>query len=476
MKNKLYFTSLTGLVLLLLAAFCSSSALAGQSFLPPDKIKYPPLEFSIPQAEKIRLENGTVLFFVENRELPLVSISAMLRAGSLYDPPGKEGLAELVASVMLTGGTARLTSREVDERLDFLAASPSITMSLDVAAINFSFLKSDLPDCLDILSQIMRTPVFEEEKLSLAISLKQEDLRRIADNQQRLAFREFNRLLYPEDPRGRYATSDSLKKIIRSDLTAFHQEYFFPANISMAISGDISREEAISMINQYFGNWTSNRPAIKIALAPKETGNGSYIIQKSLPQSAIVTGHLTVSKKEPDYYAFSLLDFIVGGGGFNSRIFNAVRNNEGLAYNAGSFYRARPNYGVFGAYAFTKTASTLQALDLIKKIIKDVSSASVSSEELNGAVKSVINNFIFSFEKPEDVASLHMAADFEDLPADFVSGYREKIEKLTDVDLRRAAAKYLKNIKTLTVIVGDAERLGDFSPANEKPVLISPIF
>ena len=214
---------ISGLAFLIWFAFCSQAVFA-QMQPAPDQISYPALEFRMPQAERIELQNGMTLFYLEDRELPLVSISAVLRTGTLYDPPGKEGVAELTAYLMRTGGTAKLQSDRLDQRLDALAASPSFSMSLDSASVHFSFLKSDLDACLDLLSQMMMHPAFEEKKLQLALALKAEDLRRIMDNPQRLAFREFNRLLYPDDPRGRYMTSTSLKNISRDDLLALDRK------------------------------------------------------------------------------------------------------------------------------------------------------------------------------------------------------------------------------------------------------------
>jgi zinc protease len=474
MRNNIYYYLLVNLTLFLLCEILPLNALAGSTFQPPGKIKYPALGFRIPQAERIVLDNGMVLFFLQDRELPLVSISVMLRTGSMYDPAGKEGLADLTASVMRTGGTSKLPSAEIDKRLDFLAASPSITMSLDSASLKFSFLKNDLDACLDLFSQMLMKPAFEEEKLSLALSLKQEELRRIADNPQRLAFREFNRLLYPDDPRGRYATPESLRKIVRDDLTAFHKAYFFPANMLIAVSGDVSKEEAINKIRQYFGDWKNSQNGLNIASPPIRAGHGVFLIRKQLPQSTVVSGEFTVSKNDPHYYAFSLLDFIIGSGGFPSRIFSAVRNNEGLAYSAGSFYRARPNYGVFGTYAFTKTESTIQALNLINSIMKNIAAGTITQSELEWAKKSTINGFIFSFEQPGDIVSQQMTIDYENLPADHLLGYRKRIEALTLGDLKRVAAGYLHKGKKLTVIVGDTDRFGKLPDSWEKPVFISP--
>ena len=170
------------LLMFLDCGILTSLSMAAEPLTSPDKINYPRLEFHIPQAERVELENGMILFYLQDRELPLVSISAMVRTGSMYDPQGKEGLAELTAYVMRTGGTEKFSSLEIDERLDKLAASPSLSMSLDSASVEFSFLKDDLDASLDLLSQIIRTPAFEEKKIRLALALKKEELRRTADN------------------------------------------------------------------------------------------------------------------------------------------------------------------------------------------------------------------------------------------------------------------------------------------------------
>lgn len=473
MKNKFNVYCITGL-LLLLCGMIVSGASAAQKFISPDKLKYPGLDFRVPEAERILLDNGMVLFYLRNDELPLVSVSALVRTGSLYDPQGKEGLAELTAYTMRTGGTKQLSSTEIDQRLDFLAVSPSISMSLDSASIYFSFLKSDLDVCLNLLAQILIQPAFEEDKLQMALSLKKEELRRVADNPQKFAFREFNRLLYPSDPRGRYATPTSLKQITRDDLIGFHREHFFPANIILALSGDISKEEAINKIRQYFGHWKDSRQAISIVPPPKEPGHGLFFIRKQIPQSTLVSGEFTLSKNHPDFYAFSILDFIIGSGGFPSKIFSAVRNNEGLAYSAGSFYRARSNYGVFGTYAFTKTASTFQALHLINSILDDVVAGSVSQYEMDWAKKSLLNGFIFSFEQPDQIAYQQMTIAFEKLPDDYLINYRKRIEAVTCEDLKRVAGQYLNAKRRLTIIVGDADQFGKLPEKWEEPVFILP--
>lgn len=474
MKNRKTFFPAAGLLLLVIFVMSPPAASAESPWISPDQLTYPALEFRPPQARRIALTNGMVLFHLEDGELPLVSLTAVVRTGTLFDPEGKEGLAELTAALLRTGGTAKLGSGEMDRRLDFLAASPSFSMSLDSASVHFSFLKTDLDECLDLLSQMLLAPAFEEKKIQEALALKKEELRRIADNPQKLAFREFNRLLYPGDPRGRLVTSGSLENISRGDLAAFHRRYFSPANILLAVSGDISREEAIEKIEQAFSNTTIPRRVHDLPDAPKQGARGIFLIPKAIPQSTMVSGELTISKNHPDFYAFEVLDFLIGSGGFSSRIFSAVRNDEGLAYSAGSFYRARSNYGVFGTFAFTKTASTFRAISLIDAILKDAAAGSINQAELDRAKQSIINSFLFSFEQPGQVASRQMMVEYEKLPADFLTSYRKKIEAVTLEDVRRIAAACLNEKIRLTLIVGDKDRFGAWPKHWDPPVQIVP--
>ncbi len=190
------------------------------------------------------LENGIVLYILEDHELPIVNINAVIKTGTMHDPEGKEGVAELTAYVMRTGGTAKLNSAEIDSRFDFMAASASISMSLESAQVNFSVLNKDLDQGLDLLAQILIQPAFEQNKFELARQLKNEELRRLKDDPQSLAFREFNRLIYRGDPRGRFPSHKSLGNIERDDLIKFHRRFFQPNNIMFAVSGDITKEEA----------------------------------------------------------------------------------------------------------------------------------------------------------------------------------------------------------------------------------------
>lgn len=444
------------------------------AFPSPDQIHYKHLHFNLPGAERVVLENGIVLYIMENHELPVINIGALIKTGSLHDPEGKAGVAELTTYLMRTGGTSKLKSDEIDKRLDVMASSTSIGTSLESAQVNLSVLTENLDPTLDLLAQMLMEPAFEQDKLELARQLKIEELRRIKDDPQKMAFREFNRLIYSNDPRGHFSSYKSLANITRNDLMEFHQRFFLPNNIIFAVSGDISKEDAVKTFNRYFGIWQASPETVKMFPPSQKPEKGTYCINKAIPQSTIVTGQFTIGKNHHDFYAYTVLDFIIGSGGFPSRIFSAVRNNEGLAYSAGSFYRARPAYGIFGAYAFTKSSSTMKTLSLIDSILKVVRSGAITTQELAWAKKSINNGFVFSFDTPEQVVWQQMNLEYENLPADFLMNYRKNIEDVTLKDLNHVAAKYLDKSKNVVLILGDSKNFDKPLTPEKRMVFIVP--
>jgi len=459
------------LIMVILSLVTAFSANAETGSLPsPDNLSYQPLQIQLPQARRLVLDNGIILYILEDRELPIVNINAIIRTGSMYDPPGKEGTAELTAQVMKTGGAGNISSSQMDSSFDFLGSAPDISIYLESADVSFSVLKENMETGINLLSQMLINPAFEDAKFTLAKELTKEGLRRLKDNPQRYSFREFNRLIYGDNERGRYSTVKSIGRIEREDLLLFHKTYFSPDNIMMVVTGDITVESASRLISRYFGNWKKSDTR-KIVPPPQNRQGGIFCIDKEIPQSTIIIGSFAPAKKDKDYYAFTILDFIIGSGGFSSRIFSAVRNNEGLAYSAGSFYRSRPDYGLFGAYAFTKNQTTGKALSLINSIIDDVKANSVKKEEIAWARKSINNGFIFSFLSTRDIAWQQMKMEYDNLPADYLTSYCDRIKNVGEEELKKAAARYLNKEGNTVLILGNIKEFDNPLPG---AVMINP--
>jgi zinc protease len=421
----------------------------------PDRLTYIPLRFNPPQAQRHTLNNGIIVYVLEDHELPLVNVSAIFGTGSIHDPQGKAGLSELTHRVMRTGGAGSLSGDALDDLLAFHGISCGFSAEMDMGSAHLSVLKQDIELGFDIFSRILRQPRFAEDKLQLAKDLTVEGLRSIKDNPTGYAFREFRKLLYRDNPRGNLYTALSVKGLQRSDLIDFHQRFFHPQAVMLAITGDVTTAEAIRLAGRYLGDWQApGSPETTPPPAGRKSGAIHYL-HKEIPQSVIVSGHLPPTKREHHFYAFTVLDFILGSGGFRSRIFQEVRSERGLAYSTGSFYKARHDYGAFGAYAMTRSSATTDVLALLRGLIGDVKAKGVTAEELSWAKKSINNSFIFSFQAADQIASQQMMLEFDLLPQDFLMKYPERIDKVTAEGLQQTAGRCLNGERAVTLVLGD---------------------
>ena len=458
MKNALALS----LVLLLAAAGPSPAApkdAAPQPAWPdPDRIPYEEIRFSPPKPERVVLENGLTVYYLEDRELPLVQVSFIVGAGSVFEPDGKEGLAELTGDAMRIGGAGTLSGDRVDEELEILAAPISVNLGMEYGTGSLSVLKKDLDKAFAIFADILRNPAFEEAKVEQEKNLKIEELRRAFDKPQRLAFREYRRALYAGNPRGRLPEIRTIEAIGREDLVAFHKTYFFPRNVRIAITGDLSKVEALERVNRHFGDWDEEGEFGTAPLPRAQEQAPIYHYEKKTPQSTVIIGTIGPGKESPDFYPFTVLDHILGSGGFRSKIFQEVRSNRGLAYSAGSFYEGRQGYGTFGAYAMTKSESTGQVLSVMQGILKDAREARLSAQDIHLAKRSIVNSYIFSFTSSHMIALQHMALEFQGLPVKFLTEYPAKIDAVTGEAVLKAAEKYLDPDRRTVFVLGDESK------------------
>jgi predicted Zn-dependent peptidase len=443
-------------VLIFLFIFTSFAAAQEDDLLKhPSALSFKPLQFSPSEPTRYELKNGMVVYLLEDHEVPVVNVTARVRTGSVYEPKEKAGLAELTGVVMRTGGTRSMKGDVINEELEFMAASISVGIGLQSGNASLTVLKKDLDRGLKIYADIIRHPTFAQEKLDLAKKQKVEELRRENDDPQALGFREFKKVIYRDNPRGNFPTIESVQKIQREDLVKFHREFFHPERTILGVSGDFSSEEMLAKLESVFGDWERAGETLPTVSLPSPQRGSVNLVSKDVPQSVIILGHLAVPKNHPDFYPFTLLNFILGGGGFNSRLTAEIRSNRGLAYSVGSFYRGDIDYGVFGAYCFTKPSTTRESIDLILEGIRDIRDRGVTEGELTWAKDSIINNFIFSFTSSHQIVVETMDLEYNHLPSDFLKMYQERIARVTREDVERVAQSYLHPENALFLVVGN---------------------
>jgi zinc protease len=423
----------------------------------PREMFFPPLIFKLPQAERTVLSNGMILYLFQDREIPLIKISALIRTGSIYDPAAKSGLAQLAATLLRTGGTVDQTPQAINEALEYMAAELEFSMGRESGGASLSVQKKDFPRALSLLTELMTKPGFDPTQLDLAKKQEIESIRRSNDDPEEIAYREFRRFLYEGNPRGQIPTIESIESIQQDDLKVFHRQFYKPNNILLGISGDFQKEEMIASLEKAFSGW--ERSLIELPSIPPPSPRDSkmiYYAPKDLPQATILMGHLSLALNHPDYIPFKVLNFILGGGGFNSRLTREIRSNQGLAYNVGSFYQGRVEYGVFGVFCQTKSSSAHKVISLINEITAGLKKEVPPFEELDWTKKTLINQFIFSFASSASIVGQQIQLEYDGLPKDYLEQYRERVGAVTFEDLERAG-KHLHPEKALLLVVGKEE-------------------
>ncbi len=447
----------------LLPVLLCAALLAACTTLPPTlgdprTMKFDPVTFTVPEVERVVLENGIIVYLLPDPELPLVTVSALVRTGAIYQPADKVGLAGLTGTVMRTGGTARLTGDQVDEELEFLAAHLSMAIGAESGSASLDILKKDLPRGLALFADMLRAPAFEQAKVEQAKRQALEVIRRRPDNPSGIAAREFRKLLFGADhPLGRESTTETVERITRDDLVAFHRQFFAPNALMLGVTGDFEKAAMLDALRRAFGDWTPQTitlPALPPVAAPTSSRSVN-VLRRDITQTHLRVGHLSVKEDDPDYFALALLEDILGGNSFTSRLFRDVRSRQGLAYSVGS--RITPGNagpGVFVLHAQTKGPSTYQALSSMLDHVERLRQEPVSDEELQLAKDAFLNSFVFSFADSELIVGRLMALEYHGRPKDFLQRFRDSVVRLTKEDLLRVARAHLHPDRVTILAVG----------------------
>lgn len=438
----------------------------------PDKLKFPDARFDVPDPDAMRaaLPCGAVVYALEDDALPLVQLQIYVRsAGSFSDAKGKEGLAELFGAVLRTGGTKKRAPQDLEEELDFLAASLDVNVSEVYATASLSLLAKDLDRGLEILADVLRNPEFRQEKLDLARDQTLFRLKGRNDSPASIESREANRLLYGDDfPLNRLPTRVSVESVKREDLVDLHRACFQASNIVVAAAGAFKKKDLLDKLQAAFDGWTSDRkpPAVAIG-APASAAPAVYGFSKPIPQGRVTIGHLGIDIRDPDLHAIRVMNYILGGGGFSSRLMQRVRTDEGLVYDVSSEFQPRFQFpGTFRITFQSKNASCAFAVQLCLEELKRLQTEKPGAEELDAAKRFYLDGFPdFFFSTRFSTVRTFAAADVNGYPKDYYQSYRPRIAAVTADDVLRVARDRIHPDRFVIVAVGD---LGLMAPGDGK--------
>jgi zinc protease len=440
-------------------------------------LKYPPLPpLKIPEPVEFTLSNGMKVFLLEDHELPLVSGSALIRTGNLFDPDTKRGLAELTGEVLRSGGTKSKTGDQLDEELENVAAQVESQIGETSATVAFSCLKENTGQVLGIFQDFLTAAEFREDKVDLAKTQLRSEISRRNDDAGGIAGREFSDILYgrntPYGWRIEYADVDNIK---RQDLLDFYHRYYFPSNIMLAIYGDFSAAEMKTKLEQLLGAWKDTQPAVPAFPKVQQGATpGVFLATKTdVTQTFFEVGHLGGELRDKDYPALEVASQILGGG-FASRLFRNVRTQHGWAYNISSGWAASYNHpGTFRISGSTQSAHTVDTLKAVREELDRIRTSEVTDQELQTAKDTTLNGFVFHFDRPSKTLNRLVQYEYYGYPRDFIFQYQKAIGAVTKADILRVAQKYFRPQDLTYVAVGNPEAFG--TPLSTLGMKVEPI-
>lgn len=453
----------------LLAALVAGGSVRAQEIPDrPEKLAFKPIVYAPPSAKDYRvvLKNGMVVFIAEDRALPLVNVAISVRTGSWLDPAGKQGLASFTGSQMRQGGTKTLTAEELDEKLDFLAARVSSGIGPSSGGAGLNCLADNLDESLRLFVEMLHEPRFQEDRLALAKEQALQEMKKRNDDSADIEGREWGVLVYGAGHfTNRFTTEASITSITRDDMLAFHRRYFHPANMIAAVSGAFERADMLRRLEQAFAGWGGPRPRVPpIPDTISPAAPGLYRIQKEVNQGRVSIGLPSVRQDSPDVYALEVMNEILGGSGFTSRITQMVRSNAGLAYSAGSALSFGAFYpGRFRAFFQSKSRTVAWAADLVLEQIRRIREQPVTEEELTTIESGLVSSFPSSFGSKAQSMAIFASDEYTKRDPSYWARYRDRVRVVTAADVQRVAREYLVPERMILLVVGDQKQidLGD---------------
>lgn len=427
---------------------------------PPALLTPRPVNF--PEYEIRTLANGLQVVVVPHHEQPAVSIRMLVRAGAAYDPPGKTGLARLMAS-LLDQGTNSRSAAQIADTIDYIGGALGTGVATDLAFVSALVMNDSLRLGLELVSDVTRSPAFEPAELDRQRQQALSSMRVSYEDPEYVANVVFDRLVYGFHPYGMpiSGTPESVALITRDDIRAFHRRYFAPNNALLAIVGDVTGADAFAATEQVFGDWA--RQTVEVPQLPQPPAPTRRIVVVDKPdavQTEIRVGHLGVPRKHGEYLALDLAVRILGGEGSN-RLHRVLRTERGLTYGAQADMDTFQASGDIVAETDTRSEATGEVLRLIVEEFVKLQRDRPFPRELGDAQAYLTGSFPLTIETPDAIATQVLNQLFYELPLQELQTYRERMNAVTVQDVARVARFYLRPDRLSIVLVGNVAAFRD---------------
>jgi zinc protease len=411
------------------------------------------------------LENGARVYFVENHSIPMLDVSVEFDAGSRRDPTAQAGLAALtngmlargVAQAKLADGSveAALSEAELSDALADIAAQRGGSAGADRAGVSMRTLSSqaERTQAIRLLSRLLAQPEFPQSFLERDKARLISGIRESLTKPESIASKAFWRLAYGSHPYAAEATVESVQSITREAMLSFHREHYVANHAVIAMIGDVNRDQADTIARELTRRLPQGQSLPELPAVAKSVG-----VEERIPhpasQAHIAVGMPAMARGDADFFALTVGNYILGGGGFVSRLTREVREKRGLAYSAYSYFSPMTQAGPYQAGLQTRKDQADQALQVVRDTLSTYLREGPTQPELQAAKDNLIGGFALRIDNNRKILDNLAAIGFHGLPLDYLDTWPDKVAAVTVAEIRAAFARKLSMDRMVTVIVG----------------------
>jgi zinc protease len=421
---------------------------------------FPGLAAAAPKIENWVTENGARVYFIETHALPMVDVNLVFNAASAREPADKQGLAMLTSDMLLEGSTG-LDSKSIAEGFEGMGAVVGTSSLRDMATVSLRSLsdKKYLDPVVDHLVRVITDPVFPEKNLAREKARSLQSLDHSLQQPNTVGKRRLYEQLYSNHPYANHpsGTHESIKSISRDDLITFYKQYYVASNMVIALVGDLQLAEAKQLAKRISMQFEKGKPAGSLPEVSSIKG-GEHRIEFPSTQSHVITGYLGIKRDDPRYMALKVGNYSLGGGGFQSRMMDEIREKRGLSYGTYSYFQPMQQTGPFITSLSTKNEQVDEAFMVSQEVIDGYLKTGPTDKELALAKKNITGGFPLTIDSNKKLVSTLAAIGFYSLPDDYLDTYIDRVNALDRKEVTDAIQSVLGSANRVTVIVGAGEK------------------
>ncbi len=415
------------------------------------------------EVKRVKLDNGMIVLISPQHNLPMVTAALAFDAGARRDPKGKEGLARLTADSIMEG-TRTMSAEELNRKVDFLGSAMDVGAGSDYATASFTSLKRYWRDTLKLLAGVLTQPGLRDDDIARKQAEQIAAIKAAEEEPGYVAQTTFLKQVFGDgSPYGHLpdGTVDTVQQLSAQDVRNFYHEFYRPEGTVAAVAGDIEPDEVIKALREELaplkGAVAPQRPQ---PLAPIGPGAHVTAINRDVAQANIILGFGGIARSNPDYYKLQVMNYILGGGGFASRLMKEVRSKAGLVYSIASFFQAALFPGSFQVVLETKNKSANEAIAMVLAQMRRIQESPVSDAEIESAKKFLIGSFPLKLDTQNSIVQFLLQVQIYGLGLDYIDKYPGYIRAVTKEDVQKVAREYLHPDSYILVAVANQSEAG----------------